>query len=100
MKKLLSVIVAIICVLSFSACLKKSLSPCSECGREDAYIYKIEQIGKKKLEEKKEASYCKSCYSIYLEETFGYGLKQKAEEEDIHFKDVVGSGGYINELTK
>lgn len=100
MKKLLSLIFAVICILSFSACLKKSTAPCSECGNKDAYLYKIERIGKKVLEEKTTVSYCKSCYNIYLEETFGYGLKQNALEEDAHFKDVVGSGGYIDDLIK
>ena len=100
MKRALTIFLATLIVFSLSGCLKRSDTPCIRCKSEKAYLYEIERIGKQILPEKTTVSYCKKCYDIYLEETFGYGLKQKAEEDYEHFKDVVGSGGYINELQK
>lgn len=101
MKKALTFLLTLIIVLSLTGCfLKKSDSPCSRCQSEDAFLYKIDHVGREVLEEKITVSYCESCYQAYLEETFGKGARAKAEIADAHFKDVVGSGGYLNELTK
>lgn len=101
MKKILSIMLSLAIIASLSGCiLKKSDTPCSECGKEKAYLYKIDHVDKKVLDEKITVSYCEKCYEIYLEETFGYGARAKAEEEDMHFKDVVGAGGYIDDLKK
>ena len=98
MKRILAIFSAILIILALSGCLKKSDIPCSRCQSEKAYLYEIERIGKQVLPEKTTISYCKKCYDIYLEETFGYGLKAKAEEDYARFKDIVGSGGYIEDL--
>lgn len=98
MKKFTSILLVLLILFPLTACLKRSKDPCTECGSKDAYLYKIERIGKETLEEKITVSYCKHCYNVYLEETFGYGVKAKAEEEDAKFKDVIGAGGYLDEL--
>lgn len=101
MKKLLAVLLALTITVSLSGCiLKKSDTPCSECGNEKAYLYKIDHVGKKVLDEKITVSYCERCYGIYLEETFGNGALAKAQEADANFKDVIGAGGYIDDLKK
>ena len=98
MKRALIIVFSIFIIFSFSGCMKKSDTPCTRCKSEKAYLYEIERIGKKILSEKTTISYCKRCYDLYLEETFGYGLKAKAEEDNAHFKDVIGSGGYLNDF--
>ncbi|MBQ8002317.1 MAG: hypothetical protein IJ297_02615 [Clostridia bacterium] len=101
MKRILSFALTFVLLLTLSGCiLKKSNTVCSECGSEDAYLYKIDHINKKVLKEKITVSYCIACYNTYLEETFGKGALAKAVEEDAHFKDVIGAGGYINDLAK
>lgn len=98
MKRIVLVLSVLLAVFSLSGCLKHSPSPCSECGSDNAYVYKIDHIDKKVLEEKIEISYCKACYDTYLEKTFGNGALAHAQEEDAHFKDVIGAGGYLDDL--
>lgn len=96
MKKALISLLAVLVAVSFCGCRKSSDDSCSECGNEKAYLYEIDHIDKKVLEEKITVSYCENCYNTYLEKTFGKGARAKAEEKDAHFKDVVGSGGYLD----
>ena len=101
MKKLLAITITIILTISFSGCvLKESDTPCIDCGSDKAYLYKIDHIGTRVLDEKITISYCKGCYNTYLEKTFGAGVRANAEKSDAEFKDVIGSGGYLDELTK
>ncbi len=100
MKRIALVFSILLAVLSLSGCLKHSATPCSECGNDNAYIYKIDHVDKKVLEEKIEISYCKSCYNTYLEETFGNGALARAQEDDARFHDIIGAGGYIDDLMK
>lgn len=101
MKRIFYIAFSVLTLFTLSGCiLKKSDTPCSECGRENAYLYKIDHIGREVLDEKITVSYCEHCYEVYLEETFGKGALAKAQQNDANFKDVVGSGGYLDELTK